>query len=143
MVANPIRKWTEPVSLKPENNPLSGSAEERGRVLTKAVLNTAERLQLNDEELGVIIGVDPSGIAQMRRKELFLKEGAKSFELAVLLVRLYRSLYALMGGDENAMCAWIRVKNSALGDVPPVERIRRVTGLVDVVAYLDSRRAVV
>ena len=141
-MANSIRKWIEPVPLKPENNPLNGPAEERGRVLTKAVLNAAERLQLNDEELGVIIGLAPLGIAQMRKGEFFLREGDKSFELAALLVRLYRSLYALMGGDENAMCAWMRAENTALGDVP-AKRIRRVTGLVDVVAYLDSRRAVV
>ena len=63
------------------------------------------------------------------------------FELAVLLVRVFRSLDAIAGGDDEVVRAWMRNPNTALGGAP-MERIVTVSGLVDVVAYLDARRAV-
>ena len=69
-----------------------------------------------------------------------MKEGEKPFELAALVVRVYRSLSAITSGDERVMRAWVRSENTALGMVP-VEMMKHVTGLVDVVTYLDSRRA--
>lgn len=65
----------------------------------------------------------------------------KAFELAVLPIRLYRSLDAVAGGDLTVMRRWLRAPNTALGGIPP-ERLFTVTGLVDVIAHLDSRRAV-
>lgn len=121
-------------------NPANHS--DREVVLTKAVLRAAKALGLKNAELAAILGLSPAGITRMRQGKLWLKEESKEYELAVLLVRLYRSLYALLGGDENVMRAWLRAENAALGGVP-AERVRRVTGLVDAVAYLDSRRAVV
>ena len=115
---------------------------DKGAVLTKAVLRAADALGLKSAELAAILGLSPAGITRMRQGKLRLKEESKEYELAALLVRLHRSLYALLGGDENAMRAWMRADNTALGGVP-ADEVRRVTGLVDAVAYLDSRRAVV
>ena len=69
-----------------------------------------------------------------------LERDQKSFELAALFVRLFRSLDAIAGGDERTARAWMKAENLALGH-PPIERIQTVTGLVDVVDYLDARRA--
>ena len=71
-----------------------------------------------------------------------LERGTKPFELAVLLVRLYRSLDAIVAGDENVAKAWLRNDNSALGG-KPIEAIQTVPGLVEVIAYLDARRAII
>ena len=64
---------------------------------------------------------------------------SKQGELGLLFLRLFRSLDALMGGDEGKSRAWLRAENSHLGGVP-AERIRRVEGLVDVIQYLDAMR---
>jgi hypothetical protein len=72
----------------------------------------------------------------------FLKPGDKSFDLALLFVRLFRSLDAIAGGDEQAARAWLRNENLVLGGVP-VSLIESVAGLVNVVGYLDARRALV
>ena len=103
-------------------------------VLTKAVLRAAERLALRQRDLAAIIG-SVSRLNLERRAEPSSKEG----ELALLLLRAFRSLDTLVGGDEAAARAWLHAEHTQLGGVP-AERIRTVEGLVDVVRYLDAMR---
>ena len=67
---------------------------------------------------------------------------AKAFELGVLFVRLFRSLDAIVGGDEAVARAWLANPNLAL-DAKPAEKIRTVPGLMDVITYLDARKAII
>ena len=113
---------------------------EAGSVLTKAVVNAADKLKVNASVLATVLGVSEATVSRMKRGDYRLDEGAKPFELGVLFVRLFRSLDAIVGGDETSARAWLANPNLALGG-RPVERIRTVTGLVDVVAYLAARRA--
>ena len=69
-----------------------------------------------------------------------LQPGEKSFELSALFVRLYRSLDAIVGGDDKVARSWFGNANSALGDTP-INLVQKVSGLVHVIQYLDSRRA--
>ena len=64
----------------------------------------------------------------------------KPFELAVLFVRLYRSLDAVVGGDDAVARVWLTNDNIAL-DAKPIELIQTVAGLANVIQYLDARRA--
>ena len=57
----------------------------------------------------------------------------------LLFLRLYRSLDALVGGDDDKARRWLNSENTHLGGVP-ADRIRAVEGLVDVVQYLDAMR---
>ena len=63
----------------------------------------------------------------------------KEGELALLFVRLYRSLDALTGGDDDKSRTWLHAMNDHVGGVP-ADRIRTVEGLVDVIQYLDAMR---
>lgn len=111
-------------------------------VLTKAALRAAERLGVTAKTLAAIIGVSEATVSRFRGNAAVLERGTKPFELAILFVRLFRSLDAIVGGDEAVARAWLQNSNTALG-ASPIERIRTVTGLVDVIAYLDARRALV
>jgi hypothetical protein len=111
-------------------------------VLTSATVRAAERLQIKNAALARILGVSDSTVSRMRNKALFLERGDKPFELAILFVRLYRSLDSIMAGDDAVAADWLRNKNTALNGVP-LELIQSVSGLVDVIAYLDARRAIV
>jgi len=111
-------------------------------VLTKATLRAAELLDITSRMLASIIGVSEATVSRMRRQEFLLERGTKPFELAVLFVRLFRSLDAIVGGDETIARAWLKNANTAF-DGSPLEKILTITGLVDVIAYLDSRRALV
>ena len=69
-----------------------------------------------------------------------VRDSGKPFELAVLFIRLYRSLDAIVGGDEAVARAWLRNSNTALHS-RPIDLIQKVQGLLDVIHYLDARRA--
>lgn len=112
----------------------------RGAVLAKATLAAADRLGLTARALARIIGVSEPTISRMKRGDLALEEGTKPYELAALLVRAFRSLDAVTGGDERVARVWMQAENLALGGVPAV-KMASVQGLCDVVAYLDARRA--
>ena len=113
---------------------------EAGAVLTKAALRAADRLGLSGRQLADIVGVSEATVSRWKRGESLLEPGSKPFELAALLVRTFRSLDAITGGDEAVARRWLAAPNAALA-ARPVERMTQVQGLVDVTTYLDARRA--
>jgi transcriptional regulator with XRE-family HTH domain len=113
---------------------------EAGAVLTKAALRAADRLGLSGRQLAEIVGVSEPTVSRWKRGKSLLEPGTKPFELAALLVRTFRSLDAITGGDEAVARRWLAAPNTALA-ARPVERMAQVQGLVDVATYLDARRA--
>lgn len=116
------------------------AAPEREAVLTKAAIRAAERLGISGRLLAEVLGVSEAQVSRFRNGEATLAARSKPFELAALLVRVFRSLDAITGGDESVARAWLTAPNMALG-ARPAERIASAQGLVDVVTYLDARRA--
>lgn len=107
-------------------------------VLTKAVLRAAEALGVNQKGLARVLGVSEASVSRLGRTKVLDPE-TKEGELALLFVRLFRSLDTLVGGDAGKARAWLLEPNSHLGGVP-AERIATVPGLVDAVSYLDALR---
>lgn len=107
-------------------------------VLTRAVLAAAERLDVRSRHLAAIVGTSEASISRLRSGRT-LDPAQKEGELALLFLRLYRSLDALVGGDDDKARAWLHADNDHLGGVP-ADRIRTVEGLVDVIQYLDAMR---
>ncbi len=106
-------------------------------VLAKALLNTREQLGLTQQELADIVGVHRTAIS--RWAEGGLRVHSKTGELALLLIRVYRSLFALFGGNLTDMQHFLRTDNRHL-DAPPLSLMLQVQGLVRVVEYLDAIR---
>jgi hypothetical protein len=111
-------------------------------VVTKAVVRAADRLGLSNRALAEVLGLSEATVSRMGAGTYQLVPASKPFELAVLFVRLFRSLDAIVGGDAAVASAWLRADNTILG-AAPISLIPSVSGLVNVVAYLDTRRAVV
>jgi hypothetical protein len=109
-------------------------------VVTKAVKRAAERLELPNRILAAVLGLSEATVSRMGSGTYQLDAGTKPFELAVLFLRLFRSLDGIAGGDATVARAWLRNENTALG-AKPITLIESVAGLVNVVAYLDARRA--
>jgi transcriptional regulator with XRE-family HTH domain len=116
----------------------SASQPDPARVLAKATLAAAERLGLRNRQLAAIVGSSEASVSRLQHGRA-LDPNAKEGELALIFLRLYRSLDALMGGDDAKARAWLHAANDHLGGIP-AERIRTVEGLVDVVQYLDAMR---
>ena len=108
-----------------------------GAVVTKAVRRVADALEVSQRDLSRILGVSEATVSRFasgRVLDLDWKEG----ELALLLVRVFRSLDALFGSEDKAR-RWFHAKNHHVGGVP-AERVKSVEGLVHVAEYLDAMR---
>jgi len=109
-----------------------------GPVLAKAALAAASRLGIRNKHLGEIIGTSEASVSRLRGGR-GLDPDRKEGELSLLFLRLYRSLDALVGGDDAKARMWLHAQNDHLRGIP-ADRIRTVEGLVDVVQYLDAMR---
>ena len=107
-------------------------------LIGNALLRASEHLEIANKVLSRIVGLSESSLSRLRRRGFELD--GKSLELAILFVRMYRSLDAIVGGDDAVAAAWLKNINTALG-AAPLEMIQTVSGLNDVISYLDSRRA--
>lgn len=115
-------------------NSLRSDELDASLVLGEAVLNAGAQLGLSATQVGQVIGRDRSSIGRNG-----VNPKSKSGELAMLLVRLFRSLYSIVGGQPGHMLHFMRTKNQGTQGVPQ-EQIYSVDGLVGVVQYLDAMR---
>jgi hypothetical protein len=111
-----------------------GAALSSAGVLTRALVKAGKELGLTQSELGSIVGRDRTALSRGA-----LEPGTKSGELALLLIRAYRALFVLVGGDPPQMKHWMHTYNHHVGGVP-AELVRSVPGLMRVVEYLDAMR---
>lgn len=109
-------------------------------VVSKAVLRAAERLNLSHKAVARMLGVSPATVSRMAAGTYVLNPADKPFELALLFLRLFRSLDAIVAGDDASARAWLRHPHAVLGDAPGT-LILSLPGLVNVVGYVDARRA--
>ncbi len=116
------------------------SSAERSAVVGKAVSRAADLLGLSNAALARTIGVSEATASRLRAGAYAIEPGTKAYELALLLVRLFRGLDAVVGGDEASLRSWMAVANRALGGVPR-DLVQTVTGLVAAVDHVDAARA--
>jgi len=115
-------------------------AQDECRVLTEAVGRVATLWKLTNDQLGAILGLSPATASRLRSGAFVLEPASKPFELGQYLVRLFRSLDAMMGSDDIGAMAWLRTANLDLGG-RPIDLIRTIRGLSDVTDYVDDFRA--
>ncbi len=108
------------------------------QVLAKSAINASLQLGLRHKQLAEIIGTSEASVSRLRSGR-GLDPNTKEGELALLFLRLFRSLDALVGGDDEKARAWLHAGNDHIGGIP-ADRIRTVEGLVDVIQYLDAMR---
>ncbi|MGA7801788.1 MAG: MbcA/ParS/Xre antitoxin family protein [Gammaproteobacteria bacterium] len=84
------------------------------------------------DEIGIIVDHD---IKMIRRDGLDPDTAAGV--RALLLIRAYTRLYALLGGASEDLKHWMRTPNRALGDIP-AERMKSPHGLLRLTEYLDA-----
>ncbi len=102
--------------------------------LTRAVLNAGRALGLDQATIGRVVGRDRSSLHRRG-----VDPDSKAGELALLLIRVYRGLHVLVGGDPRQLKHWMHTDNRHTGGIP-AEQVTAVAGLVRVVEYLDAMR---
>lgn len=117
---------------RPETNP--------SLVLAKATARAADMLGLSGAALARVIGLSAPTISRISHGDKGITPDSKEGELALLLVRVFRGLDALVGHDDHKRLLWMRSNNRVLGG-EPIKLIERAEGLVAVLNYLDGMRA--
>lgn len=112
----------------------------RAGALGEAVLRAAAALGIKPAHLARVLGLSVGSISRLARGAYTLKRRQKSWERAVLVVRLHQGLESIMASDPVAMRSWMRSSNTDL-HAEPVELIATAQGLVCVVGYVEAFRA--
>lgn len=111
-----------------------------GQVLAKATVRAGQLLGLSGAALARTIGLSEPTVSRILKGDKAIDPTSKEGELALLLVRVYRSLDALVGTDDQKRQAWMQSHHKALGAVP-LQLVQKVEGLVATLHYLDGMRA--
>ena len=112
---------------------LQAPSADKRTVLSKALLNAGKALGMSQTEIGKVIGKDRTSLGRGLAPE------SKAGELALLLIRCYRSLYVLVGGNAEDMKHWMHTVNKHTDGIP-AEQVQTVQGLNHVLEYLDAMR---
>jgi plasmid maintenance system antidote protein VapI len=107
-------------------------------VLAKAVLNAADQLGLKQAELAQVLGIHRTAVSRLKQS-LSLDPATKQGELALLLIRIARAVYALAGGDSAWIKHFMHSPNRVTGGVP-AQQVQSIHGLMQVLHFVDANR---
>jgi len=113
---------------------------DRTRVLGKATVRAAKGLGLSCKALAEATGLSSSTVYRIKKAAAGIDPTGKSGERALLLVRTFYLLDALVGGDEEKRQLWMSTSNRELNGVP-MDLAKKVDGLPRLLAYLDKMKA--
>ena len=104
-------------------------------VIAVALEKLKEQMDISNEDLGKIIGVHRNNVTRLLKKEE-IDPKSKNGELSLLLIRVYRYLFTLNGGNREAMKHWLTTNNHHIQGIP-LEAMKTVLGLSRVVNYFS------
>jgi len=107
-------------------------------VLAKALRNSAAYLGLEQQEIASMLKVTPGALSKSLNSGI--DPGKLQGRYALLIFRVYRSLYPLLGGNKEHMAKWIRGKLKPFNKTP-FEMMNSEVDIVFLNEYLDSMRA--
>ena len=125
------------MSVAAQSLAVDDNASDKASVLMKAFNNACTELGIGKAIAGKIIGVNRSTLS--RKGSAGFDPESKQGELSLHFIRIYRSLFAISGGDKNFMHHWFSSPNKALGGKPE-NLVQTVIGLMQVNEYLDAMR---
>lgn len=110
-----------------------------GPVARKALVRAAQALGLTQAELGQVLGSSAASVSRTFTGGRDVDPATAEGRCALLFIRLFRSLDALLGGDADKARLWLRADNRHLGGAP-ISLLATTQGLVHVAEYLDAMR---
>jgi len=107
-------------------------------VLAKAIINASEQLGLKQSEVAEAIGMHRTAFSRLKSNPT-LDPKSKEGELALLVIRIARALFALTGGDKHWIKHFMRSQNKMTGGIPALQ-IANIEGLMSVLRFVDAIR---
>jgi len=108
-------------------------------VVTDACLSAGRELGMNLSQLARVVGVSESTMKNYSRGRASISS-AKDVELSLGFIRVYRALYAILGGNRAQMRHWMSTPNQHLRGQAPAALVENYQGLAEVNVYLDAMR---
>ncbi len=116
---------------------LEQTKHKQSEVLMKAFSNACHALSVTQSEQQQLLGVSRATLN--RKSESGFDDKPKVQELQLSFIRIYRSLFAIAGGDKEYMRHWYSSNNKALHGTPR-ELCLKIEGMFRINAYLDAMR---
>ena len=110
------------------------------QVLTHSALRTGALLGLSHAEFARALGLDQSTVSAMADGAAELQGVTPSGQRAFTMIKIYQSLTANVGGDEQACKQWVCSHNTGLAATPAL-LVQSEDGMNAVLAYLQSMEA--
>ena len=107
-------------------------------VLAKAIVNASKQLGLKQSEVAEAIGMHRTAFSRLKSNPS-LDPKSKEGQLALIVIRIARALFALTGGDESWIKRFMRSQNKMTGGVPALQ-IVSIEGLMAVLRFVDAIR---
>lgn len=113
--------------------------QKNDQVLTKAICNLSRFYAFTGKDLSDILGISESSATRLHQGKKTISAHTKEGELALMLLRIYRSLNAILGNNHEKAKAWLNSDNSYFSK-KPMDEMKTISGLISVVHYLDAMR---
>ncbi len=107
-------------------------------LLSKALKNSAELLGLNQNDIAAMLKISPSALSKSLNRGIDPEKLQGRY--ALLIIKVYRSLNQLLGGNKEQMAKWIRAKLKPFSK-SPLEMMSSEIEIVYLNDYLDSMKA--
>lgn len=121
------------IAIRPQE---ASPALDEGVVLRKALQRAGEELGLTAQEVAQAVGKSRTFFESARAQA---RIDSHTRQMIALVLRLHRSLSALVGDDVTLMRHWMATANRHTGGCPR-EQLQDPEQLVELVQYLDAMR---
>ena len=108
----------------------------RSRLLAKTSWKAAQQLGLKPEQFVRILHLECVDM-DLSDASLMLDPNSQSGEIAIIVIRIYRAVYSLNGGDIKWMHRFLNSPNLLTGGVP-IEQMETMHGLLSVLKAVEA-----
>jgi uncharacterized protein (DUF2384 family) len=108
-------------------------------LVTHAFIEAGRELGMTLGQLAKVIGVSESAMKNYSRGSADISS-PKDQELSLGFIRVYRALFAILGGNREQMQHWMHTPNRHLNQQTPAALATSYQGLAELNVYLDAMR---
>jgi uncharacterized protein (DUF2384 family) len=108
-------------------------------LVTHAFIDAGRELGMTLGQLAKVIGVSESAMKNYSRGSADISS-SKDLELSLGFIRVYRALFAVLGGNREQMQHWMHTPNRHLNQQTPAALATSYQGLAELHVYLDAMR---